>query len=268
MKKSIMLSCAIIATLAACNQKNGDNKAATQTSPATAPAPAQNGKIYTVMTELNTVPFIIRDAKQAEGISGFEYDLLTAIAEQQGFQLKFAVHPWQGLFKNLDTGKADILAGAITYTPERAKIMDFSEPHYQYRYTMMVKDGLENAKEFNALRGRAIALQRGSVSESLIPMFDSPDGKNIIYTDTIWLAAKNVISGQADGAVGSSAPLSYYAKQYASSKVKLIEDPTLPPQHYVFAVKKGNTQLVKELNEGLAKIKANGTYDKLYNKYW
>lgn len=228
----------------------------------------ENLPTYTVMTELNTIPFIIRDKSQANGLTGFEYDLLTAIAEQQGFKLKFEVHPWQGLFPNLDNGKADILAGAVTYTDQRATFMDFSNPHFEYRYTMLVRSGLETKPNFNALRGMKIALQTGSVSESLIPMFGNADNSNIVYTDTIWLATKAVLSGEADAAVGSSAPLSYYAKNYASSKVHLINDQSLPAQRYVFAVKKGNTELRDKLNAGLQAVKANGTYDQLYRKYW
>lgn len=228
----------------------------------------ENLPTYTVMTELNTIPFIIRDKSQANGLTGFEYDLLTAIAEQQGFKLKFEVHPWQGLFPNLDNGKADILAGAVTYTDQRATFMDFSNPHFEYRYTMLVRSGLETKPNFNALRGMKIALQTGSVSESLIPMFGNADNSNIVYTDTIWLATKAVLSGEADAAVGSSAPLSYYAKNYASSKVHLINDQSLPAQRYVFAVKKGNTALRDQLNAGLQAVKDNGTYDQLYRKYW
>lgn len=223
---------------------------------------------YVVMTELNTIPFIIRDKSQNEGMTGFEYDLLNAIAQQQGFKLRFEVHPWQGLFPNLDTGAADILAGAVTYTDERAKFMDFTNPHFEYRYTMLVRSGLETKPNFSALKGMKIALQRGSVSESLVPMFANADHSNIIRTNTIWLATKEVLSGQADAAVGSSAPLGYYAKNYASSKVHLINDQSLPAQRYVFAVKKGNTALRDQLNAGLQAVKDNGTYDQLYRKYW
>lgn len=239
-------------------------------TPTQAPKPMEtdNRPTYVVMTELNTIPFIIRDSSQSSGVTGFEYDLLTEIAKQQGFKLRFEVHPWQGLFPNLDSGKADILAGAVTYTDERATFMDFSNPHFEYRYTMLVRDGLQNKPNFGAFKGMKVALQRASVSESLIPMFGNQDKGNIVYTDTIWLATKAVLAGEADAAVGSSAPLSYYAKKYADSKTHLIQDSSLPAKHYVFAVKKGNTELVQKLNEGLEKVKANGTYEKLYSKYW
>lgn len=261
MKYSTLIVLGSAFLLAACKKETTASE--TQKQPET-----DNRPTYTVMTELNTLPFIIRDKNQNDGITGFEYDLLTAIAEQQGFKLKFEVHPWQGLFPNLDNGKADILAGAVTYTDQRATFMDFSNPHFEYRYTMLVRSGLETKPNFNALRGMKIALQTGSVSESLIPMFGNADNSNIVYTDTIWLATKAVLSGEADAAVGSSAPLSYYAKNYASSKVHLINDQSLPAQRYVFAVKKGNTELRDKLNAGLQAVKANGTYDQLYRKYW
>ncbi|ULJ61350.1 transporter substrate-binding domain-containing protein [Wielerella bovis] len=252
-----------ILTLAACQSETSSDTTASTTTEVD-----DNRPTYVVMTELNTIPFIIRDSHEKSGLTGFEYDLLTAIAEQQGFKLRFDVHPWQGLFQNLETGKADILAGAVTYTDERAKIMDFSNPHFEYRYTMLVRKDLNNQTNFAAFRGMKVALQKGSVSESLAPMFATPDENNIQRTDTIWLATKAVLSGEADAAIGSSAPLSYYAKQYAKDEVKLIQDTSLPAQNYVFAVRKGNTELAQKLNDGLAKVKANGTYDQLYKKYW
>lgn len=267
-KVAFMLASAL--ALTACQKQSERQAEPTVSEPASAQTTTNNVNVrtYTVVTELNTVPFIIRDPNQTGGVTGFEYDLLTEIAKQQGFNLKFELHPWQGIFTTLNDGKADIVAGAVTYTNERAKIMDFSQPHYEYHYAMLVREDLAKAKNFEGLRGKKIALQRGSVSESLIPMFGVKDGENVQYTDTIWLATKAVLSGVADGAVGSDAPLGYYAKEYPESKTKLVQDASLPAQHYVFAVKKGNLELIHKLNDGLAALKANGTYDTLYRKYW
>ena len=62
----------------------------------------------------------------------------------------------------------------------------------------------------------------------------------------------------------------YYLREYQpkNSSLTVVYDSSLPKKQYVFAVKKGNTALVKQLNEGLVKVRADGTYDALYKKYW
>lgn len=106
------------------------------------------------MSESDTLPFIMRDPKSPSGATGFEHDLLEAIAQKQGFKLKYDVHTWVGLFDTLNTGEADIVAGAVTMTDERAQTMDFSQPHYDYHYVMLVKNELGSANGFAALKAK------------------------------------------------------------------------------------------------------------------
>ncbi|SNB67536.1 transporter substrate-binding domain-containing protein [Kingella negevensis] len=268
MKKLAILACSILA-LSACQNESQQQKAEPKDPPTAAPATANSSeKVYTVMSESDTLPFIMRDPKSPSGATGFEHDLLEAIAQKQGFKLKYDVHTWVGLFDTLNTGEADIVAGAVTMTDERAQTMDFSQPHYDYHYVMLVKNELGSANGFSALKGKKISLQQGSVSESLVPMFGLADKSNIIKQSTIWLAAKDVLRGSADAVIGSDAPLSYYAKEYPDSKAVIVHDESLPVQHYAFAVKKGNAELLAKLNEGLAAVKADGTYETLRKKYW
>ena len=90
----------------------------------------------------------------------------------------------------------------------------------------------------------------------------------LIRTDTTFSAVRNVLDGTADAALANSVALEYYAEQNKDKKLVVISDKNIPVGTYVYAVKKGNTQLQNLLDEGLDKVKADGTYDTIYKKYW
>ncbi|UOP04983.2 transporter substrate-binding domain-containing protein [Conchiformibius kuhniae] len=256
------LLCAVI--LSACGGKTAE-KSSAAASPA---APAQTQKAYRVTTEMLNIPLVIRNGRD---IGGFELELLQAIAERQNITLDFAkLHTWQGIFDTLDKDEADIVAGAVTYSKERAERMEMTLPHFEYEFAMLANKQAAGARGFADLRGKNVSLKRDSIAETLIPMFGAAGESNIIRTTTTWEAIKEVLAGKAASATGSSAVMYYYAKQYKNQHPDLfvLTDPSLPKRHYVFAVKKGNTELVRILNEGLAKVRADGTYDMLYRKYW
>lgn len=257
MKKYILLA-VMAAALAACGKQQdgteGNNSASTENAP-----------VYRVATEMLNIPLIIKNGRDD---SGFELELIKAIAEKQGMRLEFIVHPWQGIFNTLDNGKSDIVAGAVTYTKDRAESMDLTDPHLEYEFAMLVHEKAADARNFADMRGKPVSLKRDSVAETLIPMFGSPEESNIIRTTTTWEAIKAVLADESMAAVGSSAVMNYYAKQYQDNHLSVLTDPALPKKQYVFAVKKGNAALVRQLNEGLAKVKADGTYNALYKKYW
>lgn len=243
--------------LAAC----GDKK-----KPAQA-APADTTPSYRVATEMLNIPLVIRNGQD---ISGFELELLQAIAEKQNIKLTFELHGWQGIFDTLNNNQADIVAGAVTHSKERAERMDMTEPHFEYEFAMLANKHAAGARSFADLRGKNVALKKDSIAETLIPMFSTAGDANIVRTTTTWEAVKDVLTEQSAAAVGSSAVMYHYAKEYRSRHPDLfvLTDASLPKKHYVFAVKKGNTQLLKILNDGLIKVRQDGTYDALYKKYW
>jgi len=59
-----------------------------------------------------------------------------------------------------------------------------------------------------------------------------------------------------------------YLANNTSAKFKSVTDKAFQPEQYGIAVKKGNTELLAKLNKGLADIKADGTYDQLYTRYF
>jgi polar amino acid transport system substrate-binding protein len=80
----------------------------------------------------------------------------------------------------------------------------------------------------------------------------------IVATETMPLAISEMINGNADAAIGDNAVINEYKKNNPKVKLKTIEDEAFVKEYYGLMVKKGNTELVELLNEGIQKLKDNG----------
>ena len=71
-----------------------------------------------------------------------------------------------------------------------------------------------------------------------------------------------------DAVVGDNGVVEHYVANNGAEQLKIVEDSSFAPEQFGIVVKKGNTELLEKINQGLAAIKADGTYDKIYAKYF
>lgn len=208
-------------------------------------------------------PFVMADADNRP--SGFGIDIVTAIGDKQGFQVNFVPHPFVGMLEDLGNG-ADIAVAAISITDERKTIVDFTNSHFETSQGLIVPEN-SPITSVNDVKGRNIATVVGTVGESTLAKLQAGNG-TVIQSPSVWEATRKVMLKEADGAFADLGPLYYYSNKYKEQKLRVVSDNTLPKEHYALAVKKGNTELLNKLNRGLEQIKADGTYDKIYRKWF
>ena len=251
---------------------NAASAASTTTAPAndttqvksTLPADA---KTYTMAVDATYPPFAFEDDKG--NIIGFDIDLIKAIGEQQGFRVQPLANAWDGIFTTLDNGTRDIVGSSVAITPERQQKMDFSTPYMESYFAIAYKD--PTITSLDSLKTKKVGVQAGA---SYIPIIKSivtsPDG--VQEFKTTYLAYQALLTGKVDGVADDINILNYETKQLATktdtSQVKTLEIPNTEKKIIAFAIKKGRTDLAQQLNSGLDKIKADGTYDKIYSKWF
>ncbi|ULJ65634.1 transporter substrate-binding domain-containing protein [Wielerella bovis] len=259
-----IISLSVLAcVLSACQQSETNT---TTQSTATNNDTNTNKTVYYVSSEMSKVPMVMHDGSGMA--SGFEAELLQSIAESQGFTVKYNIDSWEGLFKNLDSDNTNILVGSITITDERRERMDFTQPVLAYQTGIMVQPELSKVKSFNELRGQKVNLRKNTVYEKMVPIFSVGEGENIVYPETVWEQVRSLISKQSDAMVGASVTLEYYQNQYTDHNFHIVYENNAPKSYYGWAVKKGDTILLNKLNAGLEQAKQDGTYERLYKKYW
>lgn len=231
-------------------------------APAPAPAPA---KVYVVGTDAAYAPFESQNDKGE--IVGFDIDVVTAVAQKAGIEVKFVNTPWEGIFNTLAQGDRDFLVSAITITDERKQTMDFSNPYFDASQLIAVRENSKVAK-FDDLKKLKVGVQTGTTGDEVVTKLLGKNSTNVKRFESTPLALQELQAGGVDAVVADNGVVAHYVTNNTTSKFKTVSDSGFTPEQYGLAVRKGNTELLEKLNKGLADIKADGTYDQIYAKYF
>lgn len=249
--------------LAACGKQEPPAASAGASAPAAAPAPA--AKVYVVGTDAAYAPFESQNEKGE--IVGFDIDVVKAVAKNAGIEVKFLNTPWEGIFNSVAQGDRDFLVSAITITPERKQTLDFSEPYFDAQQLIAVRSDSKIAK-FEDLKHLKVGVQNGTTGDEVITKLQGKSTPNVKRFESTPLALKEMESGGVDAVVADNGVVVHYVNNNPDSKFKTLTDSSFASEQYGIAVKKGNAELLEKINKGVAGIKADGTYNQIYAKYF
>ena len=248
--------------LAACGKKDAPPPPAAAASAAPAPAPV---KVYVVGTDAAYAPFESQNEKGE--IVGFDIEVVQAAAKKAGIEVKFVNTPWEGIFNALGQGDRDMVVSAVTITEERKQTMDFSDPYFDAQQLIAVKDNSKIAK-FADLKKLKVGVQTGTTGDEAVTKLQGKTSANVKRFESTPLALKELESGGVDAVVADNGVVVNYVANNPGGKFKSIADKEFAPEQYGIAFKKGNAELQGKMNKGLADIKADGSYDQIYTKYF
>ena len=249
--------------LAACGKQEPPAPSAAASAPAAAPAPA--AKVYVVGTDAAYAPFESQNEKGE--IVGFDIDVVKAVAKNAGIEVKFLNTPWEGIFNSVAQGDRDLLVSAITITPERKQTLDFSEPYFDAQQLIAVRSDSKISK-FEDLKNLKVGVQNGTTGDEVITKLQGKSTPNVKRFESTPLALKEMESGGVDAVVADNGVVVHYVNNNPDSKFKTLSDSSFASEQYGIAVKKGNAELLEKINKGVAGIKADGTYNQIYTKYF
>jgi polar amino acid transport system substrate-binding protein len=159
-------------------------------------------------------------------------------------------------------GTYDAAISSITITPARAEEMLFSDPYYIAGQMIVVQKNNDTITGEASLKNKTLGAQLGTTGESLA---NEVEGATVKSYNQIGLAIQDLLNGQID-AVICDTPIAEGYVNKNSSTLKIVGD-SLTTESYGIAVAKGNEELLDKINEGLAAVKADGTYDELVQKW-
>lgn len=256
-------------TLTACSQPASQQTSET-TDTAQETKTANNeptGKTYTVITQPDFVPFVFRgeDGK----VTGFDMEVIQAIADNQGFSINVITLPQDTLIDNVMGGKYDIVASSLSITEERKEKVAFSNPYFESRQTILLSDNVPEVSSFKDLTKYKIGVKEGTTSDKLLKEVFADSKSNIKYVDTLFIGVRSVISGNLDGVISDSGVVQHYKQQNKDANIHLFADPDRPVEYYGFVVNKDRDDgLLQQINTGLAEIKADGRYQKIVDNWF
>ncbi|MEB5971742.1 glutamine ABC transporter substrate-binding protein GlnH [Pantoea dispersa] len=216
----------------------------------------------TVGVDTAFVPF---EFKQGDKYVGFDIDLWDAIAKKMN--VSYELHPMDfgGLIPGLQSRNLDVAMAGITITDARKQVVDFSNGYYDADLLMAVKSSDNSIKKFSDLAGKKVGLKQGTAAASFMK---SHYKANYVEFPNIDNAYLDLQAGNLDAVVHDSPNVLYYVKTAGDGKVKASgENDTILPQQYGFAMQK-NSSLTPKVNAALQALRADGTYSKIYVKWF
>lgn len=251
--------------LSACS---GGDKTTTAASQAAAPQTQNNQSVVRVAVEPAYPPFV-QQLPQG-GYEGFDVALMNEIAKRQGFQVNYMPTVWAGIFDRLANGEMDVVIGGVAIAADRKEKVDFSESYLTNHIVFVVKENSPLTTVEQILNGKRIAYQNETFSSSELSKLQNGKLDKTLGEGTAWKTIQRVMVSdgrQVDAAISDSFTTNYYMLQYKDQHLKIIPATNLPTEDVAFAVKKGNVDLLNKLNQGLAAVKADGTFDKLKHEW-
>ena len=262
LNRLIRTGCTALAALAfvACSKQ----EAAPAVTVAASAPPTTSTRVYVVGTDAAYAPFESQNEKGE--IVGFDIDVVSAVAEKAGLQVKFVNTPWEGIFNALAQGDRDLLVSSITITDERKQTMDFSDPYFDANQLIAVKAD-SKVTRFDDLKALKVGVQTGTTGDEAVAKLQGKNSANIKRFESTPLALKELEAGGVDAVVADNGVVINYVANNVDNKFKTVSDPAFVPEQYGIPVKKGDSELLAKINKGLADIKADGTYDRIHAKY-
>jgi len=250
--------CALVASgLLACGKQQSPAGGAT-------PASAASSRVLVVGTDAAYAPFESQNEKGE--IVGFDIDVVKAVAQKAGLEVKFVNTPWEGIFNALKQGDRDLLVSSITITDERKQTMDFTAPYFDAHQLIAVRADSKVAR-FDDLKTLKVGVQTGTTGDEAISKLQGKTSPNIKRFEGTPLALSELETGGIDAVVADNGVMINYVKNNGGDKFRTVNDPAFTPEQYGIAVKKGNAELLAKLNQGLVAIRADGSYDRIYAQY-
>ncbi|MBM7624150.1 basic amino acid ABC transporter substrate-binding protein [Sporohalobacter salinus] len=196
-------------------------------------------------------------------IVGFDVEFMKAVGEELGLEVEFTDTAFDGLIPSLKSKKFDVIASAMTITDKRAKTVDFSQPYFNAGQVIAVKEGSNDVKKPEDLAGKVVGVQLGTTGD--LKASEIEDIKKVKRYQKITQAFIELRNERIDAVVNDLPVTAAYIMD--NPDVKIIGKP-FTEENYGIAMRKGDDELEKKINKTIKKLKENGTYDELYNKWF
>lgn len=262
-KKIIAISLVVgsVFTFAACGSKNNTYNSGTENSQS---APMQkikkNGKLV-LGTSAEYPPYEFhKSVNGKDEIIGFDIEIAKQIAKDLGVELQIKDMNFDGLIAALDQGNVDMVISGMTPNEERKKKVDFSNVYYNAVQTIVVRaSDKDKIKSINDLKGKKIGVQKGSIQEKIAK--EQVSGAEALALSKIPDLILALKTNRIDAVIIES-PVAN--SNVNANKDIVISEIKLPTEEAGSAVafKKGSSDIVKEANKTLDRLKADKSIDK------
>lgn len=222
-------------------------------------------KKWVVTTDTAFMPFEYTD--ESGNFVGIDVDILAAIAEDQGFEYDLQAIGWDGAVAAVQSGQADAIIAGASITDERKENgWIFSDGYYTAKQTIAVaKDSTITSWE--DMKGKNAAVKNGTTGADYAESLKDQYGFTVTKFEDSPTMYQDVLTGNSFACFDDEPVMAANIKQHDLG-LKIPDGFANEGAPYGLAIMDEKNQSFLDLfNAGLAKIKANGTYDEILAKY-
>jgi ABC-type amino acid transport substrate-binding protein len=211
----------------------------------------------------SAAPFPMHSDYNSENFEGFEVDLLKAITDHLGLEIEYEVSLWSTILEQLFKGELDLICSAVTVTPSRRHILEFTNPYLHFRLCAVVNQD-DDLKGINDFKNKTIGIRESTEAERYV--HTNFPGNNMVHAETNKDLYRKLQTGKIDLLIDDSPIAGGFLQKNKKLKVGMYLPGT--DSQYAIAMKKGDVQLKEQFNEVLSLLKDNGVYQTIYKKWF
>lgn len=201
--------------------------------------------------------------EETKDIVGFDIDLMNAIAQKAGLEIRYQNVAWDPLLAGMADCQYDMAISAMTITPERAEEFSFSDPYINAGQIVAVKADNETVGGPADLEGATIGAQIGTTGA--MEAEEIADTTVKVY-DTYELAFLDLANGQIDAVIADYPTAVAFVNQNAD-QLKVVGE-VFTDENYGIAFCKGNDELISQVNAALSDLQDEGFIEELVVEWY
>ncbi len=220
-------------------------------------------KVIRVGSEVDFPPYAL--VNEEGNPDGFSVDLIKAVAGEVGVDLQIKASSWSEVRGDLEKGKIDVLP-FVAWSLERDKVFDFASAHVTVHDNIFRRKKDLRINSESDLKGKVLLVMEGDSAHDYL--LKSNLAKEIQVTKTLPQALLLLNAGVADAVLCERIAGLLAIRDFKMESIEALPQPiSAYSRSFSFAVKEGDSQLLAKLEQGLAAVRINGEYQRIYDKW-
>ncbi|MBI9081357.1 MAG: glutamine ABC transporter substrate-binding protein [Pseudodesulfovibrio sp.] len=216
-----------------------------------------------VATDTNFPPFEFKDPKTGQH-TGFDVELWDALAKEIGVEYDLQPMAFKGIVPGLQSAQLDAGIAGMSITDKRREVIDFSDGYYDSGLLLLVRADDTSITGIDTLDGKIVATKQGTTSVEFLKENANTAETKLFPNDNAMFM--ELLTGGVDAVMFDKPVIESFVSKRGKGEVKIVGD-LYAGQPYGIGFPK-DSELVSKVNAALKAIKANGTYNALYKKWF
>lgn len=218
-----------------------------------------------IATEGAYAPFNFIDASGQP--QGFDVDIALALCERMQAECEIVAQDWDGIIPGLQARRYDAIIASMSITPERQRVVAFTDPYYSNVLAFIGPKGADFGTDPDSLKGKTLGAQRATIAGQYL---EDTLGRSVTVKlyDTQDNAYLDLAAGRLDGMVSDKFPAYDWLRSDAGQGFEFKGEDIDIDDKIAIAVRRQDNALRERLNQALAGILEDGTYEAINARYF